>query len=778
MQLERHGYPTAYPHKMKTADGLKATEYHLVNEYALRDPEPIALLFDFLPGTTGETYVSSEKRMHSLGVATGNLSVVPAPKEFLERPMNFPPSESVKQFLKEHGDFDHIFVTKYLRTKLPTILSKVRHPSLPRAITHGDLFLDNCLWDNEKDELSSVLDFEEVCYEPAILDVAMTILGCCFDRERGELIESWTKSFIDGYCSVRPLTSLEIELLPAMMDFCIIVASFWRFNQFVVLHPELNMQESYRELADRMEREKNFPNFWRASETQSWLRPLLAKYREHAKTFESTRGGANARGLCFKSALFSGFAPDMGLLVPSSLPRFTTSDLQSMKGMSYTDIVKRLLPEFISSSEIERSQVEASIDAAFSCFSHPQVLPLVKLPSKSNVHIMEMFHGPTGAFKDLSMQIIGKLMQALLKKEESSSSTSQGNSSMAHKTIVVGTSGDTGSAAIHAVRDCPNIDIVVLYPEGRVSRVQELQMVTEEKAHVFAVEGTSDDLDIPIKSVLSDASFVASHSLCSINSINLARVVLQSAHFIYAYVNLVDNIGSFPLIASIPCGACGDLVGALIAREMGLPLQLVAAVNENDIIARTMETGVFRTGSHVEATTSPSMDIQVPYNWERVVYYASHGNTVEVEKFMRKFEENPSVGAEMPQAWLNFLRSFLHASSVNKDAVATVTRDIWNSEKYILDPHTAVGLQGYLNVQNEVNPQGFWPVVVLATATPHKFDESVKPTLQLDALPNAPSAFQGLDTKPKFSKPMKKGTNWEQILKDEIIAITEARKSK
>lgn len=777
MQLQRHAYPTAFPYKLTVASGLTHTEFHLVNEYALREPEPIALLFDFLPGKTGETYVSSERKMFTLGVATGKLSTTPAPKEFLERTMHFPPSESIKQFFKDHGNYDHVFVTNYLRTKLPTLLFKIRNPTLPRAITHGDLFLDNCLWDEGKQELSSVLDFEEVCYEPAILDVAMTILGCCFDKERGEIIESWTKSFIDGYCSIRPLTSLEIELLPDMMDFVIIVAAFWRFNQFVVLHPELNMQESYRELSDRMERDKNFPNFWRRSDTQTWLASLLNKYRENVKTYESTRGGLNARGLSFKSALFTGYAPDLGLFVPSSLPRFTVSDLQSMKGMSYTAVVKRLLPEFISSAELERSEIEAAIDSAFSSFAHPDVLPLVKLPSndkrKAPIHIMEMFHGPTGAFKDLSMQIIGKLMQALLNKDKASNDSKQST----NKTIVVGTSGDTGSAAIYAIRDCPNIDIVVLYPEGRVSRVQELQMVTEQKAHVFAVEGTSDDLDVPIKNVLADASFTAEHSLCSINSINLARVALQSAHFIYAYVNLVDNIGSFPLIASIPCGACGDLVGAIMAREMGVPLVLVAAVNENDILARTMATGVFRTVDHVEATTSPSMDIQVPYNWERVVYYASHGNTTEVAKFMTKFEENSSVGAEMPSAWLSYLRSFLYSSAVNKQAVASVTRDTWVSDKYVLDPHTAVGVQGYLNVESEVNPQHFWPVVVLATATPHKFEESVKPALQIDAIPNPPAAFQGLDDKAKYSKPMKKGTDWEQLLRQEVMAITNSRKS-
>jgi threonine synthase len=578
-----------------------------------------------------------------------------------------------------------------------------------------------------------------------------------------------------------------------MMEFCIITSSFWRFNQFVVLHPELNMQESYRELCMRGESDAEskritFASWWNSEPVLAWRSSTLdSELGQKLRTFNSTRGDPAAGGRSFKEALFGGFASDGGLFVPAQLPRFTVEDLVSMHKMSYPTITKRILREIISTEELATDKLNQIIDDAFATFDHPDVLPLVPLKNgpgsttgKTKVHIMEMFHGTTGAFKDLSMSIIGRLMQAFLSadKESSKTSSSSNSSSTAQfKTIVVGTSGDTGSAAIHAVRDCPSIDIIVLYPYGRVSKIQELQMITEKKAHVFAVEGTSDDLDVPIKKVLSDPSFVAENQLCSINSINLARVAIQSAHFFYAYAQLVSSemIGKSSIIASIPCGACGDLVGALMAREMGLPVRLVASVNENDIVKRTMDTGRFQTGAQVHVSTSPSMDIQVPYNWERVVYYASGGDVRGVKEFMEAFEASPRDGVQMDEDWQQALKLFLSSSSVTTSDVASITRATYASDQYILDPHTAVGLKGYMDQDEALNPNHWDPVVILSTATPHKFDESVKPTLGLEQLPNAPKTFEGLEKMETFSKPMKKGEDWEAILRSTIADITKRR---
>lgn len=766
---------------------MDATPYPLVNRYALREPEPLALLFSFLDGVPGQTYVSSVSRLRSLGVACGRMSLIPAPHAFHRETLRFPPGESIAPFLcslpASSPLHSHVFVRDHLKTRLPALLGRIRDERLPRAITHGDIFLDNCLWDESRDVFKWMLDFEEVCYEPAILDVAMTIMGCCFEREGGTLNEEFARAFLEGYSSIRPLTSLECLLLPDMMDFCIIAAAFWRFNQFVVLHPELDMQESYTELSERAEKgNRSFRGWWSLPDTLTWRNNTLEPLAASIHTYHSTRGLPNAEGKSFSETLFAGFAPDGGLYVPSHLPKLTAQEFEThLNGKSYTDVVKFVLACFIPPQELSRASLNDAIDKAFSSFSHRDVVPLVPMKpmsETSRVWIMEMFHGTTGAFKDLSMSIIGQLMQKLLSGE----TAKDGEKRKQYKTIVVGTSGDTGSAAIHAVRNCPSVDIVVLYPHGRVSKVQELQMVTEPKAHVFAVDGTSDDLDVPIKAVLSDSAFAAQHHLCSINSINLARVAIQSAHFFYAYAQLMqatDFEARIPLVASIPCGACGDLVGALIAREMGLPLKIVAAVNENDIVARTMATGTFQTGSSVFASTSPSMDIQVPYNWERVVYYASGGDVEKVKDFMLAFEADPKRGAAMEDGWWQVLQQFMSARSVQVEQVAQITKQIFDSDAYILDPHTAVGLQAYLKTESEGSVQKIGerpqPVVILSTATPHKFEESVKPTLGLQQLPNTPSVFLGLEEKQKYAKEMKLGQDWESILRREIESISSAR---
>jgi O-phospho-L-threonine phospho-lyase len=271
------------------------------------------------------------------------------------------------------------------------------------------------------------------------------------------------------------------------------------------------------------------------------------------------------------------------------------------RGRSYTEIVKAIMSIFVPEAEIPFQDLSNIIDDAFSTFDNKDVLPLAPV---GDVHILEMFHGQTGAFKDLAMSIIGRLIEYFLKK------------SGKYATIVVGTSGDTGSAAIYAVRGRQRVDIIVLYPHGRISEIQQLQMVTspDSNVHVFACDGTSDDLDEPIKYVLNDAPFVAEHSLCSINSINWARVMIQIAHFFYSYLatipaalQTVEEVSRFELYASVPTGACGNLVGAWLAREMGLPIKIVAGVNENDIIHRAMLTGNFSKAGAVEKTIAPSM---------------------------------------------------------------------------------------------------------------------------------------------------------------------------
>lgn len=292
--------------------------------------------------------------------------------------------------------------------------------------------------------------------------------------------------------------------------------------------------------------------------------------------------------------------PILSFLTIFSGPELPLETIFRWRNSSYPDIVKAIMSLFVPESEIPFLVLSSIIDDAFSTFHHKDVLPLVKV---GEVSILEMFHGQTGAFKDLAMSIIGRIIEYFLKK------------SGKYTTIVVGTSGDTGSAAIYAVRGRERVDIVVLYPEARISETQELQMVTNPEAnvHVFACDGTSDDLDEPIKAVLNDTEYARKHNLCSINSINWARVMIQIAHFFYAFVRLlpaeatIESAATQKLYASVPTGACGNLVGAWLAHEMGLPIHIIAGVNENDIIHRAVSTGVFSKASKVEKTIAPSM---------------------------------------------------------------------------------------------------------------------------------------------------------------------------
>jgi threonine synthase len=291
--------------------------------------------------------------------------------------------------------------------------------------------------------------------------------------------------------------------------------------------------------------------------------------------------------------------------------------------------VKALLPIYIPANEIPRKELYHIIDDAFQHFSSPEVLPTKLL---GDIIIVEMFHGDTGAFKDIAMSIIGRMMDYFLRKRQR------------QVTVVVGTSGDTGSAAIYGVKDSAQMDIIVYYPKGRISEMQELQMVTHlsSNVHVFACHGTSDDLDVPIKAVLNDTSFSAQHNLCSINSVNWARVCVQIAHFFHASFRALSAYGDLiPVDIYVPTGACGDLVGGMFvinlflvalpllifvgrfAAAMGLPCKLFACVNENDIIHRWLLSGVFSVAPQVVQTVAPSMDIQVPYNVERMLWLAS-----------------------------------------------------------------------------------------------------------------------------------------------------------
>ena len=311
--------------------------------------------------------------------------------------------------------------------------------------------------------------------------------------------------------------------------------------------------------------------------------------------YKSTRGEVS--NLTFREALFSGFLSDGGILLPEVIPNISTEQLKSWRKLSYPDLAKRIIPLFVDETEIPSQHLNKLLDAAFSKFSQSEVAPIVSL--KSGLNIMELFHGKTWSFKDLALSCIGQFLQYFLSQDNK------------HVTILVGTTGDTGSAAIEAVRGLSSVDMVVMYPDGRVSQVQEKQMtsVLDENVHVFNVQGTGDDIDVFMKPCFLDTEFANKHNLCSINSINWARIMIQTVHYFYAYLSLCNEECTDEVEVIIPTG---NVTSGIVAKKMGLPVRLVCAVNSNDIVHRMLCSGVFSVGESLP-TIAPAMDVQVEF---------------------------------------------------------------------------------------------------------------------------------------------------------------------
>ncbi|KAG0707870.1 Threonine synthase-like 2 [Chionoecetes opilio] len=323
------------------------------------------------------------------------------------------------------------------------------------------------------------------------------------------------------------------------------------------------------------------------------------------------------------------YAKDLGLYLPEEIPGWGRG-AEAAVWLLLSQLVFEVARRFIDEAEIPSADLEELVGNSLSGFKVPEVVRVERLGGGLNV--VELFHGATLAFKDLALQVVSALLHYFLK------------TSGQHVTILVGTSGDTGSAAIEGVRGRGNMDIVVLLPKGYCTAIQELQMTTvlEDNVHVYCVDGTSDALDLPIKQCFADGQLVESHSLISINSINWGRIMVQVAHFFHLYFQLCEDLGQ-PVQVVIPTGACGNITAGCIAQRMGLPITLVAGVNTNNIVARTLDTGDFSVEGNVMPSLAPAMDIQMPYNVERLLFLYAKGDTGRVKKLMEEFESRGRV---------------------------------------------------------------------------------------------------------------------------------------
>uniref|UniRef100_A0A3B1JMP8 Threonine synthase-like 2 n=1 Tax=Astyanax mexicanus TaxID=7994 RepID=A0A3B1JMP8_ASTMX len=431
----------------------------------------------------------------------------------------------------------------------------------------------------------------------------------------------------------------------------------------------------------------------------------------------STRG--EVHGWSFRDVLFSGYAPDGGMFMPEEIPILPPATLRSWSSLSYQQLVCEVCSLFIPEQLIPRHDLEALISSALSKFTVPDAVRMVKL--KDSVSILELFHGETLAFKDLAMMCTTRFLEYFLSKESR------------HATILVGTSGDTGGSAISSACGLNGVDVVVVFPRGRITMVQEKQMTThmEDNVHVFAADGSSDEIDVPLRKLFTDLDLVKSHGLMSLNS---GELVTNSA--------------------------------GCIVKRMGIPLRLVAVVNSNDILHRAVQNGDFSMAQSVKQTLAPAIDIQDPYNMERVFWLLSGEDGALVKDMMEQFQKTHRL--TLPETLHKELCSVLSSGSVSDEGIMEAMVRCWKENQYLVCPHTAVALCHHYRCPIPPGEKR----CCIATASPAKFLSAVqKAGLSLDL----PEALKSLETKETRCKDLERGEDWEAALRECITAIGSAR---
>ena len=416
----------------------------------------------------------------------------------------------------------------------------------------------------------------------------------------------------------------------------------------------------------------------------------------------STRGQAPT--LDFEGVLLAGLAKDGGLYLPQALPHFSAAELHAMRGMSYAELATTVIAPFVEGS-IDRDTLEGLVSDAYRDFRHQATAPVIQLDHDQ--WLLELFHGPTLAFKDFALQLLGRLLDHVLSRR-------------GEKVVIMGaTSGDTGSAAIEGCRHCDHVDIFILYPDGRVSEVQRRQMTTVAGAniHNVAIRGNFDDCQALVK-----ASFVAEpflpegRSLVAVNSINWARIMAQIVYYFYAAfaVGGPDR----PVNFSVPTGNFGDIYAGYLAHRMGLPVNnLVIATNRNDVLHRMLTTGTYGR-QPIEASLSPSMDISISSNFERLLFDLYDGDAAQINQMMTDFAQGDIC---LSDTALSRAQKLFTSARISDEETCDEIRMMWERTGELLDPHTAIGTRAARLCTRE----GEGPMVTLATAHPAKFPAAV-----------------------------------------------------
>ncbi|SFJ91603.1 threonine synthase [Bradyrhizobium sp. Gha] len=462
----------------------------------------------------------------------------------------------------------------------------------------------------------------------------------------------------------------------------------------------------------------------------------------------STRGEAPELGFC--DVMLTGLARDGGLYVPVTWPQLSAETIASFFGRPYWQVAVEIIRPFVG-GEISDAELGRMANEAYATFRHPAVVPLRQM--SPHQFVLELFHGPTLAFKDVAMQLISRLMDHVLAERGQ------------RTTIVVATSGDTGGAAVDAFSGLENVDLVVLFPHGRVSEVQQRMMTTTGAAnvHALAIEGNFDDCQALVKGMFNNHRFRDATSLSGVNSINWARIVAQVVYYFTSAVALGAPARAVDFI--VPTGNFGDIFAGYAAKRMGLPVRtLRIAANVNDILARTLKTGIYEV-REVHATASPSMDIQISSNFERLLFEASKRDAASVRRLMDSLKQSGRF--VLPDVTLAAIREEFDAGRADETETAAAIRAAWREAGELVDPHTAVALA----VADRDTTDTTVPNIVLSTAHPAKFPDAVDAAC--GQRPLLPAWLDGLMTRSEHMKVMK---NDQGEVEQFVLSVSRAAK--
>ena len=427
----------------------------------------------------------------------------------------------------------------------------------------------------------------------------------------------------------------------------------------------------------------------------------------------STRN--NSKEYTFEQVFIKGLADDGGLFVPKSIKKFSNEELDSMSKLSYQDLAKKILSPFIGDFMTE-SELSQTIKKSYSVFRKDNVVNIIKV---GDINVLELFHGPTLAFKDIAMQLLGNFYDHYLNKKNKNIN------------VIVATSGDTGAAAIDAIKGKNNMKIFVLHPNDKVSIVQRKLMSTVKDKNVFniAIEGNFDNCQNLVKSMFSDKEFSNSINMSGVNSINWARIIAQVVYYFYSYFLLKNKK---PINFSVPTGNFGDVYAGYISKKMGLPInKLIVATNQNDILHRAISNGNYMAEDVFE-TISPSMDIQIASNFERLIYDLNNQNDIETKSVMEEIKTKSKYIISKEK--LEIIKKDFLSASMKETEVLSIIKRIYEKYKIILDPHSAIGFGALNKVKLEGNN------IVLATAHPCKFPDAINKSINVK--PNLPEELK------------------------------------